>query len=153
MWERVRGSWKEPVSPAASVVGPGSAAGVAGGCLLPCCGAGSGAVGAAEPGWGAGDVRGEQRGPGAGCCWGARWAARLDGAAPQRCFALRCSERGKDGCGGFLEEWGGRNGRANSELAEQTGTKVKQSGPVLVKLSKYCIKPAAGSGACPSHQV
>jgi len=47
----------------------------------------------------------------------------------------------------------GRNGRANSELAEQTATRVKQSGPVLVKFSKYCVKPAAGSGACPSHQV
>lgn len=46
-----------------------------------------------------------------------------------------------------------RNSRANSELAEQTAASVKQSGPVLLKLSKYCVRHAAGSGACPSHQV
>lgn len=46
-----------------------------------------------------------------------------------------------------------RNSQANSELAEQTAANVKQSGPVLLKLSKYCVRPAAGSGACPSHQV
>lgn len=42
-----------------------------------------------------------------------------------------------------------RNSQANSELAEQTAASVKQSGPVLLKLSKYCVKPAAGSGCLP----
>lgn len=100
-WERVQGSGKEPVSPAASVFGPGSAAQVAGGWLLLCSGAGSGAVGAGEPGWGAGDVRGEQRGRGTGCCQGAPGAARLAEAAPRGGFTLRCSECGKGGCGEF----------------------------------------------------
>lgn len=48
-----------------------------------------------------------------------------------------------------------RNSRTNSELAEQRAANVKQSGPVLLKLSKYCVRPGAGSAgsACPSHQA
>lgn len=45
-----------------------------------------------------------------------------------------------------------RNRRANSELAEQTAADGKHSGPALLKLSKQCVSPAAGSGACPSHR-
>lgn len=43
----------------------------------------------------------------------------------------------------------GRDSQTNSKLAKQTAAKVKQSCPVLVKLSKYCVKSAASRWCLP----
>lgn len=135
-WLAVRGSRKELVSPSAPVFGPDSGAGV---------------VGVRQSsGRGASDIRAEQGGPGAaaaaaepgpGAGWG--WTPAL----------LRPLPPPQEQPWRVLEGRWERNSRANSELAEQTAADVKQSRPVLLKLSKYCVRPAAGNGACPSHQV
>lgn len=115
--------------------GPGSGAGVVG--VWQSSGAGRGE----------GDTTGAQRGPGPAAAAGA--GRGLWGCTPGLLRPLPALKQPWRVLEGRWE----RNSRTNSELAEQTVADVKQSGPVLLKLSKYCVRPAAGSGACPSHQV
>lgn len=91
------------------------------GWLLLCSGAGSGAAGAGEPGWGVGDAREEQHGSVLGCGmgWGCTW-----GEPGGLCPLLP-----KGSCRGF---WRGGHGEWPSKQPPQRNYRV----PVLVKLSR-----------------